>query len=123
MGLVTQIASLSAGATGSEEHYPQLGKEQKTGVLKIDWVVNVVGAGATIDINGKGQLRTDDISAILIRPDGTKITYDETDFGSPVAPGTYSLITEVILTPIMQIQATGSNDATNVVNAYLQEPV
>ena len=123
MGLVTQIASLSAGATGSLEHYPQLGREQKIGVLKIDWVVNVVGGGATIDINGKGLLRSDDLSAVLIRPDGTKITYDETDFGSPGSTGTYSLITEVVLTPIMQIQVTSSSDATNVVNAYLQEPV
>ncbi len=123
MGLVTQIASLSAGATGSGDHYPGLGKEQRIGVLKIDWIVNVVGGGATIDINAKGQLRTDDISAVLIRPDGTKITYDETDFGSPGSTGTYSIITEVLLTPIMQIQATGSNDNTNVVNAYLQEPV
>lgn len=123
MGLVTKIASLSGGATASDYHYPELGKEQRIGVLKIDWVVNAVGAGATISVNTFGLLRADDIASTLIDPDGNKITFTETDFGSPSGVGTYSVITEVLLTPFMQIQAINSNDASNVVNAYLQEPV
>lgn len=123
MALVNQIASLSQGVTASDNHFPQLGKDQRIGVLKIDWTVNAVGGGATITVNPFGSLREDDILAALIDPDGNKLTFSEADFGSPSSTGTYSIVTQVLLTPLMVMQAIDSNDSSNVVNIYLQEPV
>lgn len=119
---VHNLGTLTGDATGTQ--VPMDFRHQGTkGVMKIDWEVNSTAGGAAVDIEVKAiMLGNESLStgeSVGIAVDGTDLSFDETDFGSPGSTGTYSIYREVYMTPSMQAVVSGSNNGTNEVSVRI----